>query len=356
MASANRNPLFDSQREKAGAETASKFSYQYHYALYRAIQEHAKKNEYAVFVELHEDVVLADSLDSDKAQFQLNQIKTTQKKFTKTSLCSLKKGSSILGKLISSSHNKPYSSKISEINLVSVHGFSLTQKKPGLSLQKITVSDLSDDIIKTLQKKMKSEIGVDDLPVKLNFIVPDLSDKRYATDIIGEISKLITDLFPGSNYNSVDIYRVLIDELNSKGAVIHDFKTWEEVLKRKALTSSTVNKVINQFTNAKNEAVIQAEFHTSITELGLNITEKRLMRRAFERYKLDRIGNRSTLQIDISKAIVKAIESCESTTTDMKDLVQKVKEKMPDFVQRSFSDETHLSAAIICEYIMDNHE
>ncbi len=78
----NRNPLFDSQREKSGAKTFDKYSYQYHWALYKVISEHDKKSEYAVFIELHEDVVVCDSLDSEKANFEFNQIKTNSARFT----------------------------------------------------------------------------------------------------------------------------------------------------------------------------------------------------------------------------------------------------------------------------------
>jgi len=107
-----QNPLLSPQREKAGSDTKAKYAYQYHWALYRAIQEHRKANEYAVFVELHEDVVLCDSLDASKAKFEFNQVKTNSAKFTKTALIRPKNGSSPLGKLISSVSNKAYADKI----------------------------------------------------------------------------------------------------------------------------------------------------------------------------------------------------------------------------------------------------
>ncbi len=69
------NPLALKQREKKGAETFAKYDYQYHWALCRLLDQHQNKSEYAIFVEYHEDVVLADSLDIAKAKFEFNQIK-----------------------------------------------------------------------------------------------------------------------------------------------------------------------------------------------------------------------------------------------------------------------------------------
>ena len=88
-----QNPLAKSQREKIGADTFADYLYQYHWALYRAVQEHGKEKEYAIFIELHEDVVVANSLDGDAATFEFNQVKTTKRKFSVTELCktSLKK-------------------------------------------------------------------------------------------------------------------------------------------------------------------------------------------------------------------------------------------------------------------------
>jgi DNA-binding CsgD family transcriptional regulator len=54
------NPLATQQREKKGAETFSKYDYQYHWALCRLLDEHHANQDYAIFVEYHEDVVLAD--------------------------------------------------------------------------------------------------------------------------------------------------------------------------------------------------------------------------------------------------------------------------------------------------------
>src|SRR5680860_1269923 len=86
-----KNPLYTEQREKSGAKTFMKYLYQYNWALFQIIQNHGNRKDYAVFVELHEDVVTTDSLDVNNARFIFNQVKTDGKKFTELNLTKPKK-------------------------------------------------------------------------------------------------------------------------------------------------------------------------------------------------------------------------------------------------------------------------
>ena len=252
------NPLFEVQREKAGAQTYDKYRYQYHWALYRVLTEHDLSKEYAVFVEFHEDVVISDSLDSTEAKFEFNQVKTTSKNFTSNELVKMKKnvkGTSILSKLVSGATGKAYASKLTNLNLVSVYPFKLDFKVDGVSLDKITIEDLSDAQIEKVQNAIKDELGDEvELPKNLQFVVSTLSEKNYQNDVIASITNLIEKLHPESYCKPNDIYRLLIDEINRKGVITNDFTKWDDLLNKKALTSRTVNKVISQFTNIKNEA------------------------------------------------------------------------------------------------------
>jgi hypothetical protein len=122
MTNESKNPLFDSQKEKAGSQTYDKYAYQYHWALYKILSDHDKVSEYAVFVELHEDVVISTSLNSSEASFEFNQVKTSQSVFNSFQLVKKKKnGKSVLGKLITNGHSKPFTSQISTLNLVSLN-------------------------------------------------------------------------------------------------------------------------------------------------------------------------------------------------------------------------------------------
>ncbi|BBI60512.1 hypothetical protein HSBAA_18180 [Vreelandella sulfidaeris] len=74
------------KEKKAGSDTYRKYNYQYHWAFCRMLDEHSEGNEYAIFVEEHEDVTLANSLNGASALFEFNQIKEIASKSTITSL------------------------------------------------------------------------------------------------------------------------------------------------------------------------------------------------------------------------------------------------------------------------------
>lgn len=351
----DKNPLLEPQREKVGAETSADYAYQYHWALYRAIQEQNSQKEYAVFVELHEDVIVCDSLDGSKASFQLNQVKTTRGKFTTNALIKLKNGKSVLGKLIGSGSGKSFSSQISEMNFVATSGFGFKLKKPDITLTTITLEDIDHKDLSAIGLAIKNELSIDPLPTNLQFVIPEMPDKTFQHYIIAEISTLITTIYPNSSYNSVDIYRILIDELNRKGQVTYDFANWSALLKNKALTSITVNQVINQYTNLKDEAKVEGEYNAIAAELKLRVMESKSFKQCFDRYRQMRIGNRTVLQLDTSKSIKSLIKSNWTTANDdMQILIDSVCNNLDDNIKRNFPSDLDLKAAIICEFIMED--
>jgi hypothetical protein len=354
--STKKNPLFDSQREKAGAKTFDKYSFQYHWALYRIISEHENSNEYAVIIELHEDVVISDSLDVSKANFEFNQVKTTSSSFNTHQLVIKKKnGSSILGKLVQSVNGKPFSKQVNSLNLIATSKFTLELKKEDIELRTITKDDLSDKQLKELENELLKEIGISELPANIKFIISDIPDTNYQTFLIGAIAELINKIFPGSYSNAKDIYTLLIDELYRKGKVTYDFTKWDELLKDKALTSIQVTRVINEFTNLKDEAKIEAEFNSICSELSLKSIEAKRLKRSFSRYRRQRISNTSTLQMDTTKFFVKEIESNISKgVTELKELIENIQKVIPEKIGKQFSSKDEFTTALICEYIMMN--
>ncbi|MBS3865275.1 DUF4297 domain-containing protein [Proteus mirabilis] len=82
----SKNPLAEAQRESAGASTFGKYNFQFHWALCEIIKKHKSKNEYALLIEYHEDVVIASSLDPENAQFEFYQVKNQGATYTPSSL------------------------------------------------------------------------------------------------------------------------------------------------------------------------------------------------------------------------------------------------------------------------------
>ena len=356
MVKDRKNLLFIGQREKAGSQTIDKYLFQYHWALFKMITEHNDIIEYAVFIELHEDVVFANSMDCDLAKFEFNQVKTTSTPFNTYQLVTKKKsGNSVLGKLIKSGKEKPFSDSIKSLNLVSVKNFNLTLEKNDVTLKIIRKNDLSLVQLKKLEDELKIEIGLTELPKNIQFIVTDLPENNYQLVTIGAIADLIHKIFPNSYTDAKNIYTVLIDELIRKGRETYDFTLWDEVLKNKALTSIQVTNVLSEFTNIKNEANIEIDFNNICKELGYNLILIKKIQRHFRRYRTQRISNRGTLQIDTTSFLIEEINSCFSNGIDrIEELISTIKASMPEKLSKQFSTDDEIASAIICEFIMMN--
>lgn len=273
------NPLAAAQRETAGAQTFEKYEYQYHWALCRILGAHENSEDYVVFIELHEDVVLATSTDESVARFEFNQVKNVsatpwnQKKLTSVPKGTAKKvTNSILGKMLQGVGKKPFVDKLNSLDLVATCGFNLPPKTDGLKLSIISIGDLHDDCVKDIQAAIDKELGTYPIPKTLRFITPDLPASGFQDAAIGRISKLVDMKAPGAKCNASTIYRVLIDDLHRKGTVAFDFTEWNNLVKNKGTTQRDVERVISSYTESKGIEAFLQDFETSLRILNLNPT------------------------------------------------------------------------------------
>ncbi|PNH90870.1 DUF4297 domain-containing protein [Vibrio diazotrophicus] len=301
------NPLAEAQRESAGASTFGKYNFQFHWALCEIIEKHKKQKEYALLIEYHEDVVIADSLVPDKAKFELYQVKNQQAKFTVNSLTHRAKGAkgtlknSVLGKLLISSVNTTYEQRITTIGLVSSSGFSL-ELDQGLKLDVIKVGDVAENDLTSLTEQIHNELDIEVLPEHLQFIVPEIQLKNQEDFVLSRFAYLVEALFPGAHCNSVNIYRSVIDEMGRIGRVEYDFKDWERLIEKKALTSTEVQQVLVQHTTYPCVNDMKNDFDDLARDLGWRSNQKRPMKSKLSLLALQRAGFMSARDIEITHA------------------------------------------------------
>lgn len=351
----NNSPLGIAQREKSGSITFGKYEYQYHWALCRIIDEQRKGNEYALFVELHEDVVIANSLNCESASFEFNQVKnTSSQRYNINKLTFRKNGeNSILGKLISSATNKPFSKKISAINLVASCGFKMEQLDNNLNFDVITIGDLNEFSIAEIKAALKQELDIDELPVNLRFIVPKLSVIDQQDSVIGKISKLISDTFPNCHCNAENIYRILIDDIHRKGCIYYDFNIWEDVINKKALTSEQVKQVINAHISLQDIQTILSEADQIANELDLSYLERKRLKRSIERIHIRMIWFPTSLNLKIRKAIDNVLSiAVANPEQKISEVVANAVHLLPDEVKKDIEGIDKIRDHIIYEIIV----
>ena len=301
------NPLAEAQRETAGASTFGKYNFQFHWALCEIIEKHKNKKEYALLIEHHEDVVIANSLNADEAQFEFYQVKNQKAKYTLTSLTKRTKGAndtlknSVLGKLLSSCINTKYEDRITTIGLVSSSGFNLNLDKD-LKLDVIKVGDITASDLASLTQDINNELGIEVLPEHLQFIVPAIQLNNQEDYVLSHFARLVNELFPGAFCNPVNIYRSVVDEMGRIGRVEYDYKDWARLIENKSLTSTEVHNVLTQHTTHPCVDDLKSDFDDLARDLGWKAKQKRFLKSKLALLALRRAGFMSALDIEITSA------------------------------------------------------
>lgn len=301
------NPLATAQREFAGASTFGKYNFQFHWALCEIIEKHKNNKEYALLIEYHEDVVIADSLDANLAKFEFYQVKNQSATFTPAALTKRKKGSgetlksSVLGKLLSSCIDTEYEERITKIGLVSSSGFSIKVDK-SLKLDVLKVGDIAESDLATLTKDINNELGIKVLPEHLQFIVPEIQLKNQEDYVLSQFSRLVISLFPGALCNPVNIYRSVVDEMGRIGRIEYDYKDWARLIDKKSLTSTEVHKVLTQHSSHPCVDDLKSNFDDLANDLGWKSKKKRNFKSKLALLALRRAGFMSALDIEVTEA------------------------------------------------------
>ena len=359
------HPLAAAQRETSGAKTFGKYEYQYHWALCRILGAHENSDDYVVFIELHEDVVLATSTDKSLARFEFNQVKNVSAKpWNQRSLTSVPKASgakaknSILGKMLEGVSKKPFVDKLNSLDLVATCGFNLPPKTNDLKLSIVSIGDLHDDCLKDIQAAISKELGSFPIPKTLRFITPDLPASGFQDVAIGRISQLVDKKTPGTKCNASTIYRVLIDDLHRKGIVAFDFTEWNTLIKNKGTTRSDVERVISSYTESKSIEAFQQDLEDVLKDLELKSNKKIQVRRAFERYHNAVRLERTLIAIDNQQVVKEAVklnfESFEER--GVKEFMEKALVSLPMTTHKNLVDLESTQAAIIYELLSKCHE
>lgn len=358
------NILGHAQRETSGATTFGKYNFQYHWALCRIIEKHKSNADYALLIEYHEDVVIADSLFGSSAKFEFFQVKNTGNSFTVDSLTKRVKGAeglknSILGKLLSSCIGTEYETRITEIGLVSSSGFSFDQKNNKLKLDIITSGDLSVDCLSGLTGKLKSELGIDIFPENLKFIIPKIKLENQEEFVIARFAELVNEIFPNSHCNAVNIYRAIIDEIHRKGQNTYDFTMWEKMVEDKSLTSHTVKDVIAVNTTSPKFEDFEKDFeYLAKSDMKWNTLTYRKMVKKIKQIYLRRVGYASAFDMNIMRIAQQALSNVpEEDYTETSDYIKAVVMKAKELnIESQIPEDDDILCEIIYCFLKVMHE
>ncbi|MCF1365224.1 DUF4297 domain-containing protein [Burkholderia cenocepacia] len=346
------NPLYVSQREKAGAATFDRFNFQYDWALYEFLEQHKLNQVSIVFVEFHEDVVFSSSLDAADARFVFCQVKAgASANFNKKSLVKrIKQKPSVLGKMFTSVGDKKIAARVDKVRLVATGGFKLELAEKGFQLEEIPWDALHQETANEISAALAAELGTDCALEKLHFHKPQLPELQHRRAVIGLIADLISERVPNGGGDCQAIYHVLQDELRRKGVHTWDYSDWESLVRNKGLTGQRVDALFEQFASSATVDDLLSDFEYATAQLQYEPRERRKLRQSARTYVLNTLDGGSLAHLQVRAAVSKHLQAdfpLRLTT----DLLTSLVAASPDVVREHLVDETSLAAAYIIEYL-----
>jgi hypothetical protein len=349
------NPLgLEPKREKSGSGTFRKYNFQYHWAFCRMLDELEKGKEFALFIEEHEDVTVADSLDAEKTTFEFNQIKETSKKHTIHSLTkkAKKDHQSLIEKLAKSCCDKSYSEKISRVNFVSTGGYSFELHKDGFSYEVISSGQLSENEGKVVAGCIAEIKDTGGFYEKLAFVIPELPERGFDLVVEGKISSWISKLAPGLKYDSSSIYSCVIRDLNRKGENSFDYADWDHAIRKKAITHKQLATVIEQHIGRKPDENIVTELTQILKDdYSFNSITRRRVVGGFNRYYAKKMASREKLVNDVAVDLITNIEKLAHKYSSAKDLETAVVNSLSESTLSFFQTNEDRTGAFLYEFL-----
>ncbi|EMW7815345.1 UNVERIFIED_CONTAM: DUF4297 domain-containing protein [Acinetobacter baumannii] len=340
------NPLYAKQREYSGSSTFHKYLYQYNWAIFTIFDLYKDNIEYVVFPELHEDIVIGNSLEFEKVLFDFNQVKCieTGQKYTLADLVykdPKSNSNSILGKLLENNNSHNYSSKIKNLNLVASCGFKF-EIKDETKLLTVNIHDIEDK--KGLKDKLLTEMALEKLPDNLNFIDPNFPPSSQRYTVIGRISDVLNEKYPKLSFNPTTIYQSVFDEICKKGEKVCDYKDWNEAVKNKSISSEKINILINEVVVYPN--IETNQINDFLEELKLNARTKQ---KYHNRYREILINNTTANQtaLYLEKNLKPLFNEGFEKTEDTLELITFLKDNASQDVIDQFIDDIDFHCRVI---------
>ncbi|MFM0040303.1 dsDNA nuclease domain-containing protein [Paraburkholderia strydomiana] len=309
------NPLLACQREKTGPVTFDKFDYQYHWALFEMLQRYERDEVTIAFVELHEDVLLADSEDGERARFLYCQVKTTQPNWTSKKLlqrkAAAKKGepkqNSVLAKMLLGVQPEKLCQSLSGLQLVVTSGFSLKLNDDSVEINPIPFDELHEDERKLLKASIETELGHSVHLRRVAFRKSDLVEKSYDDVIMGVIAKLVERKWPGSRTNVSGVYTALIDELRRKGKVTYDYEYWDDLVRYKGVPSARIGELLGKLSEMTDVEDLVELAQEQMKFWGNSPKRQRDLRNPLRAYALKSLTDRSLTHMQTRTGVLEHI-------------------------------------------------
>lgn len=328
--------------ENSGANTSNAFDFQKNWSMWLLLDCHENMPDYLIIFDYHDDVVVFNSeIAATSADFY--QIKTkNQNHWSLRDLTSKgKKKNSIIGKMYS--NKLKFECETNSINLITNASapFNITLEKKdvnSLNIDCICCKELSSDAKAKIQAALKIEYDIEDEQFEdiLFFKVSDLNIRGHVEHTIGKLQTFLETRFPDKKCKSIPFYNALFAEIAKKtdyGKLITEYGS---SLKRKSLSKSDLNKMLNNITIKRDFTELWMEVSQALLSENMSTIALRNLRDEWDRLEIHLMNrDNAILQKVFNKAKSLVLESRQSgesptITALLETIVTKLREQFKD--------------------------
>lgn len=242
-------------RETSGSQSSNRFEYQDNWALCKLVELHETGQEYLMFLEFHDDIVVMDCAVNPTV-VEFFQVKTKSKgHWSIATITGQKKGKlgklpSIIGKLYS--NYEAFPDETIGLNLVSnaYANFKLQPAGNAIGYALVRFDDLADCDQVSIEKKLSAETGTPARLIGLKLFshhTTDLSIGGSADQALGRLTRYLASKPSTSSIQAAPFYRTLKQEISRRAKCERKQSsyTFEEISSFKAIDRSNFSKMIH---------------------------------------------------------------------------------------------------------------
>lgn len=347
------------QRENNGAIAGNRFQYQYHWALIKLLRLFNEQDDFVLFLEFAEDIIILDSEDNPK-EIDFYQIKTNNdsKSFYWTLGDLMKTGTtpkpkkSFMQKLID--NYVRYEGNVKQINFISNKPYKF-KSTSSLINKHIFLKDLSTDEFKKVQDNIcnfcKNKNCSNECKSLVVFSISELPFDSFRNTCIGELSEFLDKNCKSKDINERALYKTLISDIERKSNVEDIPTDKEKLIDLKSITRKQFSEQLNKIDINSQIHNEWGEIHTDISKY-FNMIETKKIKKAFERLIIDMLNPENLLLNKIIQYVSDIREYIEDNfEDDLKSYLYKIvnKIRIENDISNSIFDDYYLIAIILRE-------
>lgn len=353
-------------REISGPRSSNRFSFQHHWALTKLIDLIEEKQEFALVLDYHDDILILDNItEPQKAEFY--QIKSNKKKnehyFTPKRLTAKKKDKdgneelSYLGKMID--HFNNFKEDVNKLEFVSnkYFDFEIDDKNDTKTFPVVYLKDVSDKDLKIIHEDIcslcwRKDNCSNECNNLFSFCVTELDPLNYPTTVIGKIAEFFNSM-KQYNINTIAAKNTFISEIELKNNNELECNDYKSLIENRSITSSDFNNMVTEIIKVSSVEKDWPSIRTMLLNESYSLIQVKSIKKYFERYYLERLSNANSIINKIKNIVSECVSTISAST-----LREHIDPILLEIKSQSFYDEiafpeNYLVAIILIEVLSD---